>query len=349
MISIMVGKVVLAKSQFQHIGPDGEFLDEAAANLPTALELVSALCCLIGILQCLMFCCRMGVMATLLSDSLVSGFTTGAAVHVFTSQVKDLLGITLPKFPGNFDVLYTYFEIVKNLGQVNWIALLLSVFTCTVLILNNDVLKPRVAKLTIVPVPMELILVVTGTLASRYLNLASVDTIKTIPTGFPSPVAPSFGLMSNLLTDAFVIAVVSYSVTVSMALIFAKKENYKINFNKELLAMGAGNLLGSVFQCIPFAASLSRSVIQHSVGGKTQIASLVSCGILVFILLWIGPFFEALPKAVLAGIIVVSLKGLLWQLRDLKQYWKASKIDGLIWAITFTVGECISRFPSYSV
>lgn len=332
----MVGKTVLAKSNFQHEEP----MDEIAAQLPSALEVVSALCFLIGIIQLLLYLCRLGVLATLLSDALVSGFTTGAALHVFTSQVKDLFGLVLPKFPGNFDVLFTYYEIFKNIAKLNYVATSLSVVTCLILIFNNEYLKPRVQKHTIVPVPMELILIVGGTLASRYLNLAEafgVDTIKYIPTGFPSPRMPNFSIMSNLLPDAFFVALVSYSITVSMALIFSKKENYKIDFNQELLAMSAGNLFGSGFQCIPFAASLSRSVIQHTVGGKTQIASLVSCGILVFILLWIGPFFEALPKAVLAGIIIVSLKGLLWQFRQLPQFWKLGRIDGFIWLITFTV------------
>lgn len=343
----MVGKSVLAHSNFQHMGPDGELLDDTAKHLPTVLEIVAALCFLIGIIQLLMYALRLGVVATLLSDALVSGFTTGAAVHVFTSQVKDLFGLTLPKFPGNFDVLFTYYEIFKNIAQLNYMATTLSVVTCIVLILNNELLKPRVAKLTIIPVPMELILVVGGTLIARYLNLVAefgVDTISSIPTGFPSFSMPIFSLMPSLISDAFVIAIVAYSVSVSMALIFAKKENYKIDFNQELLAQGMGNLLGSGFQCIPFAASLSRSVIQHGVGGKTQIASLVSCGILVFVLLWIGPFFEALPKAVLAGIIVVSLKGLLWQFKDLRKFWRLSRIDGLIWLATFTVGEFVQQW-----
>lgn len=341
----MVGKTVLAQSNFQHVGPDGALLSDApesVLNLPSALQVVSALCFLIGIIQLGLYLCRMGVVATLLSDALVSGFTTGAAIHVFTSQVKDLLGLTLPKFPGNFDVLFTYYEIFKNIANFNYVATALSAVTCIILILNNELLKPRVAKLTIIPVPIELILVVGGVLASRYLHLADVydvDTIKSIPTGFPEPSLPNFGIMSELISDAFVIAIVSYSVTVSMGLIFAKKENYKIDFNQELLAMGVGNLLGSGFQCVPFAASLSRSAIQHAVGGKTQIASLVSCSILVFILLWIGPFFEPLPKAVLAGIIVVSLKGLLWQFKQLPAFWKLSKIDGFIWLATFTVGK----------
>lgn len=103
-------------------------------------------------------------------------------------------------------------------------------------------------------------------------------------------------LVREVGVDSFIIAMVSYTISVSMALIFASKLNYEIDFNQELLAMGVGNMVGSCFSCMPFAASLSRSAIQEASGGKTQLASLVSCGILTFVLLWIGPFFEDLPR-----------------------------------------------------
>lgn len=103
-------------------------------------------------------------------------------------------------------------------------------------------------------------------------------------------------LVREVGVDSFIIAMVSYTISVSMALIFATKLNYEIDFNQELLAMGVGNMVGSCFSCMPFAASLSRSAIQEASGGKTQLASLVSCGILTFVLLWIGPFFEDLPR-----------------------------------------------------
>lgn len=107
---------------------------------------------------------------------------------------------------------------------------------------------------------------------------------------------PDLSLSKELIVDGFIISMVSYTVSVSMALIFAQKLNYEIDFNQELLAMGASNVCGSFFSCLPLSASLSRSAIQQSTGGRTQIASLISCGILTFVLLWIGPFFELLPK-----------------------------------------------------
>lgn len=107
---------------------------------------------------------------------------------------------------------------------------------------------------------------------------------------------PDLNLSKVLIVDGFILSMVSYTVSVSMALIFAQKLNYEIDFNQELLAMGASNVCGSFFSCLPLSASLSRSAIQQSTGGRTQIASLISCGLLTFVLLWIGPFFQLLPK-----------------------------------------------------
>lgn len=69
---------------------------------------------------------------------------------------------------------------------------------------------------------------------------------------------------------------------------------------------GLGNLVGSFFSCMPITASLSRSLIQQTVGGHTQLASLISCGILVSVLLWIGPFFQPLPRVIIFFVISTS-------------------------------------------
>lgn len=117
-----------------------------------------------------------------------------------------------------------------------------------------------------------------------------------ILTVFSAFEVPDFELAKLLIMDGFIISMVSYTVSVSMALIFAQKLNYEIDFNQELLAMGASNVFGSFYACLPVSASLSRSAIQQSTGGRTQIASIISCGLLTFVLLWIGPFFEILPR-----------------------------------------------------
>lgn len=98
--------------------------------------------------------------------------------------------------------------------------------------------------------------------------------------------------------DSIAIAIVSYTVTISMALIFAKKQNYEVRPNQELLAMGLSNIVGGMFSCVPNATSLSRSLIQEQTGGRTQIASVVSAFLILIILLWIAPFFQVLPRVI---------------------------------------------------
>lgn len=130
--------------------------------------------------------------------------------------------------------------------------------------------------------------------------------------------------------------------------------------------------MGSFFSCMPISASLSRSLIQQTVGGRTQIASIVSCLLLFIILLWIGPFFELLPRCVLASIIVVgirlhqliihtinyrikktrksekkffmqvALKGMFQQAGQFVKFWKLSKTDATIWIVTLLIVTLIN-------
>lgn len=187
-----------------------------------------------------MYVCRLGILSFLLSETLVSGFTTAAAIHVLTSQLKDIFGLTLPSIKGNFKLIKTYIELFKLLPEANQVAMMLSVITIVVLIVNNEWLKPRVAKRTILPIPIELIIVVGGTLLSKYTRMEEkwdIIPVGNIPVGLPEFTVPDFSLWKDLIVDSIAIAFVSYSVTVSMALIFGQKLNYEIGFNQELLAM----------------------------------------------------------------------------------------------------------------
>lgn len=119
-------------------------------------------------------------------------------------------------------------------------AILLSIITITLLMFNNELLKPIVAKRTKVPIPIELIIVISGVLLSKFLKMEEtwqIIPVGHIPVGLPQAVVPKFDLWKEILVDCFAIAFVSYSVTVSMALIFGQKLKYEIDFNQELLAM----------------------------------------------------------------------------------------------------------------
>nr|CAD7577435.1 unnamed protein product [Timema californicum] len=316
----------------------------------TPIQVATAVTFMVGIYQVrarysgdssyflLMYILRLGIVCTLLSETLVNGFTTGAAVHVLSSQIKDLLGVDIAKYKGPFKVVYSFVETCSKITTANVAAIIISAITMVVLVINNEFLKPYVSKVSKVPVPIELLVVVAGTLVSTYTKVIAdydIVVVGTIPTGLPTPTLPPFSLLADVALDSFTITMVAYTVTMSMALIFAQKLSYEVDSNQELLAQGAGNIVGSFFSCMPFSASLSRSLIQQTVGGKTQLASIVSCCILLCILLWVGPFFEPLPRCVLASIIVVALKGMLMQALQLPKFWRLSTLDGVVWLATF--------------
>lgn len=206
------------------------------------------------------------------------------------------------------------------------------------MIIMNEFVKPLLSKKCRLPIPSELIAVIGGTVASYFLELGPKNDMKLvgyIPVGLPLPEVPPMELLQLVVIDSIAIAVVSYSIMMSMALIFAKKHSYEVKANQELLAIGFSNIVGSFFSCIPLACSLSRSLIQEQTGGVTQIASVVSAGLILVVLLWIGPFFEYLPKCVLGGIIIVALKAMFMQAKELKRFFKEGIMEGLVWCVTF--------------
>ncbi|XP_076677233.1 prestin isoform X2 [Andrena cerasifolii] len=350
-VCLMTGKTVMTYS-LPHIGimnPNATNVlsDHLGEHLYTytPMQVATAVTLMVGIYQIVMYIFHLGIISTLLSEPLVNSFTTGAAVYVLISQIKDLLGLKIPNQKGYFKLIFTLIDVGKEIQNTNLAALVVSLITIISLVCNNEFFKPWVSKRCSIPIPIELIAVVSGTLISKYFYLSdkyNIQDVGNIPTGLPPPEIPTFELLHLVAVDSIAITMVSYTITISMALIFAQKLNYKINSNQELLAMGLSNVFGSFFSCMPVSASLSRSLIQQTVGGRTQIASVISCFILLTILLWIGPFFEPLPRCVLASIIVVALKGMFQQASQLIKFWKLNKYDAAIWIVTFLMVVIVS-------
>ncbi|XP_060532844.1 prestin-like isoform X2 [Cylas formicarius] len=342
-VCLMTGKVVSDHASVE-ILPNGTARALDSNSHPghsyTNVEVAITVTFAVAVIQLAMYVLRLGVVSTLLSDTLVNAFTCASAFHVASSQLKDLLGLHIGKRRGNFAFVYTIYDAVLALPGGNRTAIIISPIACVLLTLNNEYFKPWLAKKTKLPFPVELVAVVVGTAVTYFGDFhhtKNVSVVGYIPTGLPEPTLPAFGLIPDIWVDCVVITMVSYTITMSMALIFARKLMYEVDSNQELLALGLSNAVGSVFSCMPVTASLSRSMIQQTVGGVTQFASVVSAGLLLIVLLWVGPVFETLPRCVLASIIVVALKGMLMQFKSARQYWRLSKWDGLVWAVTFGV------------
>ncbi|XP_069142330.1 prestin-like isoform X1 [Argopecten irradians] len=304
------------------------------------LKFAMAITFVSGAIHLVMGLANLGFVTTYLSDPLVSGFTTGAACHVFTSQIKHIFGITTGRYSGAGKLIFTYIDFFKNIPMTNPVTIGVSIVCLVILycvkefINNNPKIKPKLK----MPVPIELIVVILGTVISLLVKLKEdheVDIVGDIPTGLPAPKSPDLTLVPDVIGDTFALAIVVFAVSVSMGKILSKNYEYEINANQELIAYAACNIISSFFSAYTSSASLSRSLVQEHVGGKTQIAGIFSCILLLFVLLLLGPYFSTLPKAVLAAIIIVALKGMFKQLLELPNLWRLSKIDFIIWVVTF--------------
>uniref|UniRef100_A0A8C3UGE0 Solute carrier family 26 member 5 n=1 Tax=Catharus ustulatus TaxID=91951 RepID=A0A8C3UGE0_CATUS len=342
-ISMMVGGVAVREVPDEIIS-----LDSNSTNITDVLEYYSArdakrvqvavtLAFLAGLIQLSLGFLRFGFVAIYLTEPLVRGFTTAAAVHVFISQLKYLLGIQTSRFSGPLSVVYVSTAVLSKITTTN-IATMIVGLTCIILLLTGKKINRRFKKKLPVPVPMEIIVVIIGTGVSAGMNLNEsykVKVVGSIPQGLRAPAVPQIQLNPAMLGDAVAIAIVGFSMAVSMAKIFALKHGYTIDGNQELIALGICNSVGSFFQTFPITCSMSRSLVQEGTGGKTQIAGALSAVIVLLVIVAIGYLFEPLPQTVLAGIVMVNLKGMLKQFRDIRHFWRTSKIELAIWMVAF--------------
>lgn len=327
---MMVGKIVDTHSISDSLIQNG-------TTGYSAMEVGIAATFTIGLWQFLLGVLQLGSLCVLLSSSLVSGFTSGASVHIILIQLKHIFGIQLIMATGPFKLIFILIEFFSNITHTNWVALGLSSAFITVLFVFNEYVKPIVSKKCRVPIPMEFILIGVGVVLSELVNLEDygVKAVGRVPGSLPQPVVPPVSLIPVIAFDCLIIALVNISVNISLAKIFAKKGGYEVRENQELLAYGLSNMFGGFFQCLPVCASLSRSMVQFAVGGKTEFAHAVSLLSVLVMLLFLGPLFEKVPLCVLAAIVVVTVKGLLMQMKDFPGIWKCSRLDGTVWLVTF--------------
>ncbi|KAM6304223.1 prestin isoform 3-T3 [Podargus strigoides] len=303
-ISMMVGGVAVREV------PDEMFsIDSNSTNITDSLEYYPArdakrvevavtLAFLSGIIQLCLGLLRFGFVAIYLTEPLVRGFTTAAAVHVFTSQLKYLLGIKTNRYSGPLSVVYSIAAVLSKITTTNIAALIVGL-TCIVLLLIGKEINLRFKKKLPVPIPMEIIVVIIGTGVSAGMNLSEsyrVDVVGNIPQGLRAPAVPEIQLIPAIFVDAIAIAIVGFSMAVSMAKIFALKHGYTIDGNQELIALGICNSVGSFFQSFSITCSMSRSLVQESTGGKTQIAGALSSIMVLLVIVAIGYLFEPLPQ-----------------------------------------------------
>lgn len=284
---------------------------------------------LIGIGQAALGVFRLGFLVNFLSQPVLAGFTTAAAIVIAVSQLKDFLGFYIPRFSKSYE---TFFYAMNHLAETNWISVVMCLSAMGLILLlkkiNNNL-------------PGALIVVILGTLVVWFFRLDEygLGIIKTVPEGLPAFEMPllEMGRIQALLPTILTVTIIGIVESMSIAKVMeAKNQNYTIRPNQELIAIGAAKIGGAFFQSIPTSGSFTRSAINNDAGAKSGIASLVTMLLIVLTLLFLTPLFYYLPKAVLAAIILLAVKGL-FEYKEAIYLWKNHRQDFVMMVLTFVV------------
>lgn len=310
---------------------------EAAEIEAQKIGVAAAVAFLSGIIMVCMFALQLGFLSTYLSEPIVKAFTSAAAFHVTISQLQNMLGLRLPRYTGPFTIFKTLASVFEALPMTNMAELVISMACLSVLIPVKEI-NTRFRHKLRTPIPVEILMVIVATGIAYACSLDSVYEIQIvghIPAGFPSPRLPALETLPSVAGDTLAITFVGYAVSVSLAMIYADKHGYTIHPNQELLAHGIANTVSSLFSCFPSSATLATTNILESAGGATQLSGLFTSLVVLVVLLLVGPLFYFLPKAVLACINVTSLRQMFLQFQDLPELWRISKIDFMVWVVTW--------------
>ena len=301
----------------------------AVAGTDNYVALSILLALMVGVMQLAFGLFKLGFLVNFISKPVVVGFTNAAAIVIALNQVKTLTGISMTRSNvAQHIIIDTY----KNLGSINWATTLMGLGGIALLLLLKRFFKK---------LPAALILLILGIIVVKIfsLNTMGVEIIGTIPKGLPHFGIPKFDLESikKLVPVAVTLSFVAFMVAVSMAKSFELKHNqYTVKPNKELIALGMANIVGSLFKSYPSTAGLGRSAVNNDSGAKTPLASIFAATIVAFTLLFLTTYFYFLPKALLASIIIVAVIGLI-EFKTPAHLLKFAKRDFVILNITFLV------------
>jgi len=328
---------LLATSRHLSVGPTAIDMLIVAAGLGTMAQAGSGeyvmlgllLTALVGVMQIAMGFMQLGFVANLLSRPVIVGLTSAAALIIGFSQLGNLLGVDL----GSSQYVHVLlWNAAQHLGDVHLLSLGVGL-ACIVLLVGLPRWMPRV--------PEALVVVVLATAASWIYGFRSegVDVIGAIPTGLPGPTLPSLSLvdMRTLLPTALTLALIQFMKNVSLGRVFAVRHGYTLDANRELVGMGAANLVGSLFQAIPASGSFSRSAVNEQAGARTPLSNVFAAGVIALTLLFLTPLFYYLPIPALAAIIMVAGFGLI-DVDEVMNLFEARRRDG---AIALFTAACV--------
>lgn len=334
---------ILGTAHVSSFGPVaiGSMITGEAVNLASGKgfsnsEIATTVTFLIGVIYMVGFLLRFGLFTTIFKKNFISAFVAGCTCHILAKSLKLLIGVKIKSNYGVFNCPLNIYNFVMHLGETNLWTLGISVVVMSIFIINGAVFKPLVAKYTKVIIPIEAITMLLVGLISYIYDFEGkgVPVVGHVPSGIPSPILPRLELFQLVLSSAVTTALINFSSSISMTMLF----NKDLKPDQEMFAMAVANLICANFQCITIGNSMMRTRVAVTLGLKTLMSTFIASMLMLIIILYVGPMFTPMPTAVLGCIIVLSTSLLLLdRAKEVIPICRKSWDDAFLYCATFLV------------
>ena len=275
--------------------------------------LAAVLALMVGAIAIVAWLVRAGTAIGFFSETVLVGFKAGLALYLASTQLPKLFGFSGAH--GDFWHNAGYF--LSHLGDTHTAAMLVGLAALAVMVGGKLWLRNR---------PVAFIVVIGGILAARLFDLQAlgVKLLGDVPQGLPLPGLPHIGRadLNTLLPSALAAFVLAAVETSAIGRMFAQKHDYTFDANKELLAVGVGNLGAGLFRGFPVSGGMSQSLVNESAGARSPVSGLIAALFTLFVVLFASGLLRNLPQPVLAAIVLAAVMSLvdLHALREIRAF-----------------------------
>lgn len=288
---------------------------------------------MVGVVHLVLGLGRLGFVVNFLSHSVLVGFTAAAAIIIGFSQVKHVLGISIPSTERFHETLL---EVIDSLGDTHALTLAVGLGSIAALLTLKKVARR-------VPAAFVVVAVTTAMSGLWSLDERGLATVGDIPGSLPAFGLPDLSgdLFSDLATTAVVITLIGFMESIAVAKVYARRHRYEVDANQELIALGSANVVSGLFGGYPVTGGFSRTAVNDSAGARTPLASLITAVLVLVTLAVFTPLFENLPKAALGAVIIVAVVNLV-DIREMRHIAHVKRSDlvglGIAFSATLVLG-----------
>jgi SulP family sulfate permease len=302
-----------------------------------AAEAMFLLGAMVGAIQILIAVFRLGDLTRYISESVILGFMSAAALLLAIGQIGNALGVR-ERGTGAQHVLYRLWLTLSAGGPLNPKAVTATVATLVLALLARRLVRRyRLPQCDMLAV---LVVVAVGTYLAGWTipdlgGQTAIGVAGAVPSSLPAPHIPTVKLhwAIDLASDSVAIAFLGLLEALAIAKSIASQTRQTLDFNRQCLAEGLANLVGGFFQCLPGSGSLSRSAINFQAGAATRLSGILTAGFVALAVLGAAPLARYVPKPALAALLLLTAARLI-DLKHLAYAMRASRMDGGIVVVT---------------